>query len=318
MGSSLVQRVLHECMLAQWIYRYGVSGLGPALLPRKGLTRVTINAGSSQIDRAMLNKVITIRSLQEMKAAGQKISCLTCYDASFTRLLEEAGVEVLLVGDSLGMVVQGQESTLPVTLDEMIYHTRNVARARQRALILADMPFMSYCSPAQALESAGRLMKEGGAHMVKLEGGAHQLESVRQLTALGIPVCGHLGLLPQSVHKLGGYRVQGRDMVDAAGIREEAHALQEAGVDLLILECVPASLAAQISGQITIPVIGIGAGVDIDGQVLVLYDMLGMTAHSPRFVRNFLTQGGSIQQALQAYVAAVRVGNFPAPEQSYQ
>ena len=266
----------------------------------------------------MSDNPVTVKSLLEMRSAGHKLSCLTCYDASFARLLESAGVEVLLVGDSLGMVVQGQESTLPVTLDEMIYHTRNVARGRRRALILADMPFMSYRSPALALESAGRLMKEGGAHMVKLEGGASQLETVRQLTALGIPVCGHLGLLPQSVHKLGGYRVQGRDSDSAAKIRQDAIDLERAGVDLLVLECVPSTLAAEITQQLNIPVIGIGAGPATDGQVLVLYDILGMHDDPPRFVQNFLLQGGSIQQALRVFVQAVRDGSFPAPEQSYR
>jgi 3-methyl-2-oxobutanoate hydroxymethyltransferase len=253
-----------------------------------------------------------------MKVTSHKISCLTCYDASFARLLEATGVEVLLVGDSLGMVIQGQESTLPVTLDEMIYHTRNVARVRRRSLILADMPFMSYRSPSQALESAGRLMKEGGAQMVKLEGGVSQLKTVRRLTALGIPVCGHLGLLPQSVHKLGGYRVQGRDALAATSLREEALALQQAGADLLVLECVPAALAAEITQTLAIPVIGIGAGPATDGQVLVLYDILGMHANPPRFVADFLRQGGNIRQALEAYVAAVREGSFPSQEQSYQ
>jgi 3-methyl-2-oxobutanoate hydroxymethyltransferase len=261
---------------------------------------------------------ITIKSLLEMKTAAHKISCLTCYDASFARLMEAAGVEVLLVGDSLGMVVQGRESTLPVTLEEMVYHTRNVTRVRQRALILADMPFMSYRSPALALESAGRLMKEGGTHMVKLEGGSSQLETVHQLAALGIPVCGHLGLLPQSVHKLGGYRVQGRDPNDAARLREDAMALEQAGADLLVLECVPAPLAAEITQTLTIPVIGIGAGPDTDGQVLVSYDILGMHHRPPRFVRNFLQRGGSIQQALKDYVSAVRDGSFPDLEQSYR
>jgi 3-methyl-2-oxobutanoate hydroxymethyltransferase len=266
----------------------------------------------------MSDTPVTVKSLQEMKTAARKISCLTCYDAGFARLLEAAGVEVLLVGDSLGMVVQGRESTLPVTLDEMIYHTGSVARARQRALILVDMPFMSYRSPELALESAGRLMKEGGAHMVKLEGGASQLETVQRLASLGIPVCGHLGLLPQSVHKLGGYRVQGRDAEGAARLREDALALQQAGADLLVLECVPAPLAGEITRGLRIPVIGIGAGPDTDGQVLVLYDLLGMQDRPPRFVRDFLQQGGSIQQALRDYVAAVRGGSFPDPEQSYR
>ncbi|MCU7923181.1 MAG: 3-methyl-2-oxobutanoate hydroxymethyltransferase [Candidatus Thiodiazotropha sp. (ex Dulcina madagascariensis)] len=266
----------------------------------------------------MTKQNITVRSLLEMKSAGEKICVLTSYDASFTHLIEAAGVEVLLVGDSLGMVVQGQDSTLPVTLDEMIYHTRNVARAREYALLVADMPFMSYRSPGLAMESAGRLMKEGGAQMVKLEGGSVQLETVRQLASQGIPVCGHLGLLPQSVHKLGGYRVQGREQGDASRIREDAHSLQEAGADLLVLECVPDQLAAQISSELVVPVIGIGAGAACDGQVLVLYDMLGMNPHPPRFVKNFLQSGRTIQEALRAYVAEVKSGVFPAGEQSFK
>ena len=260
---------------------------------------------------------ITVKKLLQMKQAGQKISCLTCYDASFTHLAEQAGVEVLLVGDSLGMVIQGQESTLPVTVDEMIYHTRNVSRVRQRALLVADMPFMSYRTPLQALESAGRLMKEGGAQMVKLEGGQNQLESVRRLSSQGIPVCGHLGLLPQSVHKLGGYRVQGRDTLSAASIRRDALELQEAGADLLVLECVPTALAAEVSQSLSIPVIGIGAGNTTDGQVLVIYDMLGMNPDPPRFVQNFLVAGRNIQQALEAFVQAVHDGTFPAEEHAY-
>ncbi|MEN8178394.1 MAG: 3-methyl-2-oxobutanoate hydroxymethyltransferase [Pseudomonadota bacterium] len=260
---------------------------------------------------------ITVKQLLQMKQAGRKISCLTSYDASFTRLAEEAGVEVLLVGDSLGMVVQGKESTLPVTVDEMIYHTRNVSRVRQSALIVADMPFMSYRTPAQALESAGRLMKEGGAHMVKLEGGQSQLESVRQLSSQGIPVCGHLGLQPQSVHKLGGYRVQGRDTAAAACIMQDAAELQTAGMDLLVLECVPSDLAAEVTRSLSIPVIGIGAGSEADGQVLVIYDMLGMNPDHPRFVKDFLVEGRNIQQALQAYVREVRDGTFPTDKQSY-
>jgi 3-methyl-2-oxobutanoate hydroxymethyltransferase len=266
----------------------------------------------------MSKKNITVRSLLDMKAAGEKICVLTSYDASFTRLIEEAGIEVILVGDSLGMVIQGQESTLPVTLDEMIYHTRNVARARVNALLVADMPFMSYRSPSLAMESAGRLMKEGGAHMVKLEGGAAQLEAIRQLASQGIPVCGHLGLLPQSVHKLGGYRVQGREQHDATLIREDARQLQEAGCDMLVLECVPDSLAAQITADLSIPVIGIGAGLDCDGQVLVLYDMLGLNPRPPRFVKNFLQAGRTIQEALQAYADEVRSGAFPGAEHSFK
>lgn len=261
---------------------------------------------------------ITVTRLREMKAKGQKISVLTSYDATITRLMEQAGVEVLLVGDSLGMVVQGQESTLPVSLDEMVYHTRNVSRARQRALLVADMPFMSYATPEQAMATAARLMKEGGAHMVKLEGGASQLEAIRHMTAQGIPVCGHLGLLPQSVHKLGGYRVQGRESERAEAILADAHDLQQAGIDLLVLECVPSALAQRITNELDVPVIGIGAGVDCDGQVLVVYDMLGMNAHPPRFVKDFLAEGGSIQGAFDAYVSDVREGRFPTAAQSFE
>jgi len=261
---------------------------------------------------------ITITALQQMKKQGEKIAVLTSYDASFTRLIEEAGVEVLLVGDSLGMVIQGQESTLPVKVDDVVYHTQNVARARQKALIVADMPFMSYSSAAQALDTAARLMKEGGAHMVKLEGGATQLDTVRHLVAHAVPVCAHLGLLPQSVHKLGGYRVQGRDEEAAAIMKEDAKALQEAGAQMLVLECVPGSLASEISQMLDIPVIGIGAGAGCDGQVLVLYDMLGVVSgYLPRFVKNFLAETDSIPAALAAYVQAVKDGSFPGAEHSF-
>ncbi|QYZ67348.1 MAG: 3-methyl-2-oxobutanoate hydroxymethyltransferase [Gammaproteobacteria bacterium (ex Lamellibrachia satsuma)] len=260
---------------------------------------------------------ITVNYLLEMKQAGRKISCITSYDASFTRLIENAGAEVLLVGDSLGMVVQGQESTLPVTVDEMVYHTRNVARVRQGALLVADMPFMSYRTPDQAMETAGRLMKEGGAQMVKLEGGGAQLEAVRQMTSHGVPVCGHLGLLPQSVFKIGGYRVQGREKEGAERIMQDAFALQDAGVQMLVLECIPAVLATEIARAVVMPVIGIGAGAGCDGQVLVIYDLLGMNPNPPRFVKDFLLGRESIQAALWAFVEGVRQGEFPGPEESF-
>ncbi len=262
---------------------------------------------------------VTTASLMQMKQKGEKIAVLTSYDASFTVLLENAGVEVILVGDSLGMVIQGQESTLPVDVDDMVYHTQCVARGRRNALLVADMPFMSYSSADQALGTAGRLMKDGGAHMVKLEGGATQLETVRQLTANGIPVCAHLGLLPQSVHKLGGYRVQGRDEESAQIMKEDALALEQAGAQMLVLECVPKALAAEISQSLAIPVIGIGAGPDCDGQVLVLYDMLGITPrYAPRFSKNFLAETHSVAEAIAAYVKAVKEVKFPAAEQSFE
>ncbi|MET0102267.1 MAG: 3-methyl-2-oxobutanoate hydroxymethyltransferase [Sedimenticola sp.] len=262
---------------------------------------------------------ITTATLIQMKQEGEKIAVLTCYDASFTSLLEDAGVEVILVGDSLGMVIQGQESTLPVDVEDMVYHTRCVARGRRNALLIADMPFMSYSSAEQALKTAGRLMKDGGAHMVKLEGGATQLETVRQLTSNGIPVCAHLGLLPQSVHKLGGYRVQGRDEESARIMKEDAMALEAAGAQMLVLECVPTELAAEISQELVIPVIGIGAGAECDGQVLVLYDMLGITPGKPaRFVKNFLEHTHSVAEAISAYARDVKAGIFPAKEHSFE
>ncbi len=259
----------------------------------------------------------TSATLVAMKQRGERIACLTCYDAAFCRVLETAGVDLLLVGDSLGMVLQGQPTTVSVTLDQMVYHTRCVSRVSERALVVADMPFMSYATPERALAAAERLMGEGGAVMVKLEGGASAVESVRQLTRFGAPVCAHLGLLPQSVHQLGGYRYQGRDAAAAAAIRADALALQDAGASMLVLECVPAELAAALSAELAIPVIGIGAGNRCDGQVLVLHDMLGLTpGRPPRFSRNFMEGCGSVPDAIGAYVAAVRSGAFPGPEQT--
>lgn len=261
---------------------------------------------------------VTLAELARMKQAGEKIACLTAYDASFASQAQTAGVDVLLVGDSLGNVVQGRDSTLPVTLADMIYHGACVARGAGRALRVVDMPFMTYAGTAKALDNAARLMAEGGAHMVKLEGGAVVADVVQALTTRGIPVCGHLGLLPQSVHKLGGYRVQGRDTDTAQTIVADALALERAGAGLLVLECVPAELAAQITDRLSIPVIGIGAGAACDGQVLVLYDMLGITSgRRPRFVKDFLVGHDSVSAALQSYVRAVKSGAFPGPEHSY-
>ena len=261
---------------------------------------------------------ITLNTLQQMSRDGEKIAAVTCYDASFAALLEAAGVEVLLVGDSLGMVVQGQETTLPVSMDEMEYHTRCVARGSRRAFIVADMPFGSYQeSPQQAVRNAARLMA-AGAHMVKLEGGAVLAETVQFLAARGIPVCGHLGLLPQSVHQLGGYRVQGRGEEEAARLLADAALLQQAGAGMMVLEAIPAQLAKQVAQQVAIPTIGIGAGAGCSGQVLVLYDLLGIyPGKAPKFARNFLTGTDSVQAALEDYVHAVKDGSFPGPEHAF-
>ncbi len=261
----------------------------------------------------------TISTLNRMKADGRKIAMITSYDATFTRQIEAAGIDAILVGDSLGMVVQGHESTLPVTVGDMVYHTANVVRASRTAMIIADMPFMSHGTPEQALDTAGRLMKEGGAHMVKIEGGAPQVDTVRHLTERAVPVCGHLGLMPQSIHQLGAYRVQGRDAHDAERILNDAAALQDAGAQMLVLECVPALLAAEVTQALEIPVIGIGAGVDTDGQVLVLYDMLGITLDgTPSFVHDFLADAGNVAGALSAYAEAVRQKTFPTEEHVFR
>ncbi|MBM6552229.1 3-methyl-2-oxobutanoate hydroxymethyltransferase [Marinomonas ostreistagni] len=260
---------------------------------------------------------ITLSKLRKMKQAGEKFTCLTCYDATFTYAMNQAGVETILVGDSLGMVVQGQDSTLPVTIDDMCYHTAAVKRGNGHAFILADMPFMSYSTPNQALENAAKLM-QAGAHMVKLEGGAWLADTVKLLSERGIPVCAHLGLTPQAVHKLGGYKVQGQDQTQAELIHQESLALVEAGADILLYECIPSALGKTLTEAMPVPVIGIGAGAATDGQVLVMHDMLGVNIGRPaRFVKNFLTDGRTIEQAFAAYVAAVKDGSFPAPEHTF-
>lgn len=262
---------------------------------------------------------VTVSTLTRMKQESDKIACLTAYDYSFASMLDRAGIDVVLVGDSLGMVIQGHDSTLPVSLDDMAYHCACVSRGLERALLVADMPFMSYqTSREQALESAGYLMQQGGAQMVKLEGGEVMADAVQFMVDRGIPVCGHLGLIPQSVHQLGGYRVQGRDQESAKQIQKDALALQQAGASLLVLEAVPAELARSISKKLEIPTIGIGAGADCDGQVLVLQDMLGIYPRpSPKFSRNFMQETNSIEDAIKFYVAAVKAGDFPTKEHSY-
>ncbi len=262
---------------------------------------------------------VTLSTLRRMKEEGRKFACLTAYDASFAQLIDEAGAEVVLVGDSLGNVIQGHASTVSVTMDDVVYHTRLVARGRRRALLMADMPFMSFATVPSALENAARLMREGFAQMVKLEGGAAQIEIVRRLTEQGVPVCAHLGLRPQSVHRLGGFKVQGRGEAAARAMLDEARRLEEAGADILLLECVPSKLAREITESVAVPVIGIGAGPDCDGQILVLYDVLGITpGRRPRFSRDFLEEAGSVRRALEAYVTAVRSGTFPAAEHGFE
>ncbi len=263
-------------------------------------------------------KPVTLATLREMKARGEKIACLTAYDYSFARLLDDAGVDLIMVGDSLGMVMQGHDSTLPVSIADMVYHARCARPGIERALFVVDLPFMSYQqSPEQALMNAGRLMRKGGAQVVKLEGGAAMVPTVKFLTERGIPVCAHVGLTPQSVHQLGGYKVQGREEKAAEQIRKDAKLMEEAGAGLIVLEAVPAALAKAVSRDLTIPTIGIGAGPDCDGQILVLQDMLGLSARTPKFVKNFMDGAGSIEQAVKNYVAAVKSRAFPGPEHIY-
>ncbi len=262
---------------------------------------------------------VTLTHLRNMKARGEKAVCLTAYDASFARVVDVAGVDVILVGDSLGMVIQGRKTTVPVTMEDMIYHSQAVAQGNETALLMVDMPFMACPTVDLALVNATRLMQEGGAEIVKLEGGGVQLEIVTELARRSIPVCAHLGLQPQSVHKIGGYRVQGRGLGAATAMLESAVALEESGADILLLECVPQALATQISTTVGIPVIGIGAGAGCDAQVLVLQDMLGITpGKSPRFSKNFMAGAESIQVAVGNYVAAVRSGAFPDKEHWFE
>ncbi|MGF6709647.1 3-methyl-2-oxobutanoate hydroxymethyltransferase [Luteibacter sp. W1I16] len=261
---------------------------------------------------------MTVPGLKAMKADGRKIVMLTAYDASFAAQLESAGVDVALVGDSLGMVVQGRSSTLPVTVDEMVYHTAAVARGLSSTLLVADLPFMSDRDLPSAMEASTRLIAQGGAAMVKIEGAGRICEVIAALAGRDIPVCAHLGLTPQSVNKFGGYKVQGKTQDAADKLLTDARAVEAAGADLLVLECVPAALAARITAELSIPTIGIGAGVDCDGQVLVVYDLLGLTpGKRPRFSKDFLAGRDSIQGAIGAYVEDVREKRFPAVEHSF-
>ena len=268
--------------------------------------------------RGMPEPPVNVSTLSKMKAEGEPIACLTAYDASFAVLVDTAGTDLVLVGDSLGMVVQGHDTTVPVTVDDIIYHTRMVARGLQRAFLVADMPFMSYTKPGQALDNAVRLMQEGGAMMVKLEGGDDQVQIVEHLARHDIPVCAHLGLKPQSVHKIGGFKVQGREPDKAREMRESARRLQNAGADIVLLECVPNEVGEMVTKALDVPVIGIGAGPDVDGQILVLYDILDITqGRTPRFVKNFQAGCDSPLAAVQAYVRAVKERAYPEPEHCF-
>jgi 3-methyl-2-oxobutanoate hydroxymethyltransferase len=264
-------------------------------------------------------KKVTINTLRKMKQAGERISMLTAYDATFARLFDGAGIEILLVGDSLGMVVQGHDSTLPVTMDQMVYHCAAAARGTEHAHLVADMPFGSYQGSAdEAVKNAIRLVAEGGAESVKLEGGAEYAEIVRRISRAGVPVMGHIGLTPQSVHKLGGYVVQGRSEEKAQKLLADAKALEQAGCYALILEMMPAELSAEVTASVSIPVIGIGAGAGCDGQVLVCYDLLGMNPDfSPKFVKKYLDLGTQIREAAARFRDDVRGGTFPGPEHSF-
>jgi 3-methyl-2-oxobutanoate hydroxymethyltransferase len=261
---------------------------------------------------------VNVATLVKMKGEGEKIACITAYDASFATLVDDAGVDLVLVGDSLGMVIQGHDTTVPVTLNDVIYHCRAVARGLYRPFLLADMPFMTYASKEQALENAVRLMQDGGAKMVKLEGGAGQVEIVEFLANHDIAVCAHLGLKPQSVHKVGGFRVQGREDAAAEQMLRDAKALEGAGADIVLLECIPSQLGARITQELHVPVIGIGAGPDTDGQILVLYDVLDITAgRKPKFSKNFMEGQATPLDAVKAYTQAVKSRTYPAPEHCF-
>ena len=268
--------------------------------------------------RGMESPPVNIGTLRDMREAREPIACLTAYDASFAQLVDLAGTDVVLVGDSLGMVIQGLDTTVPVTVADMVYHSRCVARGLRHAFLMVDMPFMSYTTADQALDNAVRLMQEGGAMMVKLEIGRGQVGIVEYLASQDIPICAHLGLKPQSVHKLGGFKVQGREQEAAERMIEDARSLESAGADALLLECVPNAVGAAIRDAVQVPVIGIGAGPGVDGQILVLYDMLGITqGRMPRFVKNYMTGRDSPLEAMRAYVRSVKDRSYPAEEHCF-
>lgn len=264
-----------------------------------------------------LNKGVSIQTLRKLKDSGDKFVVVALYDAPMAAMAQKCGVEAVLIGDSLGMTVLGYKSTIPVTMEQMIYHVEAVARGNDKSLIIGDLPFMTYATPNDALHNASRLM-QAGAQMIKIEGGAWLADTVAMLAERGIPVCAHLGLTPQSVHKFGGFRVQGREPDQADKIYADAQLLTEAGADLLVLECVPSALAARITANIAIPTIGIGAGKDTDAQVLVINDILGLTEQPPKFSKNFLTEAGDIPGAMKKYIADVKAGHFPGAEHIFE
>ncbi len=266
-----------------------------------------------------MSKPKTILDIQKMKAAGEKIAVLTAYDYPFARLMDQAGIDIILVGDSVGTVVSGYDTTLPVTMEEMLYHTRAVARGTGQALVVADMPFLSYqVDPREARLNAGRLVKEGGAQAVKLEGGTNVAATIRAIVEMDVPVMGHIGLTPQSVHRMGGYRVQGREEAQARQLLADARAVEAAGAFAVVLEGIPAALAREITAAVAIPTIGIGAGVGCDGQVLVIHDILGLCEkYSPKFVKRFADVSGTIRRGIDDYIREVKAGDFPGPEHSF-
>lgn len=273
----------------------------------------------SYLQEAAANRApITISKLQAMREAGEKIAVLTAYDASFANLMDQSGIDVILVGDSLGNIIQGQTSTIPVTIEQMVYHVSCVAKGNQSAFLVADMPFGTYSTPELAMENAASLMR-AGAHMVKLEGGSWLAETVRFLVERSVPVCAHLGLLPQSVHTLGGFKVQGKSAEAAEILVKDAQTLEKAGAQLLVLEAIPSELGKKATASIKLPTIGIGAGPDCSGQVLVMHDMLGaFPGRSPKFVKNFLLGQESIEGAFKSYIQEVKTGKFPGPEHCFK
>jgi len=268
------------------------------------------------------SKPVNVSELRRMREAGERIACLTCYDASFALIEDRAGVDLVLVGDSLGMVIHGRSTTTAVTVDDIVYHCRAVKDHFKRAFLVADMPFLSFATRDRALDAAQKMMQEGGAKMVKLEGGREQASIVEYLSVRGVPVCAHLGLRPQFVHKMGAFKVQGRDEPAAEEMLHDADVLVKAGADLLLLECIPAALGKRIAEASPVPVIGIGAGHDVDGQILVLHDILNISpmvtlGRKPRFVKNYMVGGADIETAVRTYVAEVKSGTYPAPEHCF-